>query len=129
MIAVFFFFALMSDLDDLESKLASTFGGASLSFGTPGGVFDATTEEAPLPPVELGQELALIHNPSEVCLGKVGGTKVCLKLANECFAKTHSEKAEAVFTKCMLVRTGKMHAFIEPRLPTFNLRSQLLQSL
>ena len=69
---------------NLESRIALAFGGMPLSFGTPRGGVDAMEEEAPLLPIKLGKELAIINDCSVVCLGKVGGTKVCLCVANEC---------------------------------------------
>ena len=74
------------------SELVACPEGKSLDFGLlPGCMgFDANDGlDSALEPVVLGQELALMNDPMAVCMGKVGGTKVCL--AQDCTVQAHQK--------------------------------------
>ena len=74
--------------------------------------------DSALEPVVLGQELALINDPMAVCMGKVGGTKVCLE--RDCRVRAHQQKVVINFGRFLLVRApgrGEI-AFCQPCLST-----------
>ena len=119
----------MSNFDDLDNQLSSTFGGKNYNFGTPGGGFVDMEEDDYTEPVEFGAELAHILCSSDLCRGRVGGTKVCLKKNMDCRVVSHQGKVELPEKPCLLVRTGKQFAFVEPSLMTEKLNPRLINDL
>lgn len=73
------------------------------------GVLDLALE-----PMVLGQELALINDPMEVCMGKVGGIKVCLE--RDCNIRAHQQKVVMNYSRFLLVQAqGRREtAFCQP---------------
>jgi len=60
------------------------------------------------PPIEFGEKLAIIHDPTVLCWGKrIGGTKVCLKTALESKTLVHNDKAEDCGHSFALVKSSK----------------------
>ena len=105
-------------------ELASRNYGKLLNFGlSPGcmGVGANNGLDSALEPVILGQQLALINDPMSVCMGKVGGTKVCLE--QDCRARAHQQKVVIDFSRFLLVRApgrGDI-AFCQPCLSAENM--------
>jgi hypothetical protein len=53
-----------------------------------GGLFCQST----IQPITFGEEIALVRDSSQLCLGKIGsGGNICLKLLSECDTETHSK--------------------------------------
>ena len=76
-----------------ELKASRKAGGTSKtsSFSSPlaiGGLFRDTIQ-----PIVYGEELALVKEPTALCLGKIGsGGNLCLKVESECETEAHFKK-------------------------------------
>ena len=104
---------MSDDLASMFAELAAHHEGKSLDFGlSPGcmGVDANDGLDSALKPVVLGQELALINDPMAVCMGKLGGTKVCLAQAHQ------HQKVIIGFSRFLLVRAPGRgeNAFCQP---------------
>ena len=124
---------LMDQFNDLLQELQSgESGGKLLNFDSPMGGDDGGNTVAP---TEVGSELVLVNDASSLCLGKIGETKVCLCLADECNIRSHQRNkvSETVFsgTKCLLVGSGPglTRGFLTPMLNATSLSAPMIRSL
>ena len=121
--------------DELSALLQHLEGaggvGKSLSFDSPMGGDDVTD----VVPVQKGLELVLVNDASALCRGKVGETKMCLCLAEECEIKSHKRSRVPLSrfssSRCLLVGGGANLScgFLTPLLDASNLEPSLISSL
>ena len=123
----------MDQFSDLLQELQSgESGGKFLDFDSPMGGGDGGDTVAP---TEVGSELVLVNDASRLCLGKIGETKVCLCLADECNIRSHlrNKVSVTVFsgTRCLLVGSGPglTRGFLTPMLNATSLSDPMIHSL
>jgi hypothetical protein len=83
--------SLRKRLRSLRASRSTGEGTSTSSVFSPmagGGLFRQST----IQPISFGEEVALVRDSSQLCLGKIGcGGNVCLKCTNDCDTETHSK--------------------------------------
>ena len=104
----------MSQVSDLRSRLTqlkqsrsanarSLHGTSSMTPFTP--LRGGFSRLAPIQPLIIGEEVALVNDCNALCLGKVGtGGTVCLKTLLDCDTESHSRKKGVLPTKTCLIQ-------------------------
>ena len=106
-------------------------GGKCLSFDSPMGGDDDDI----VAPVLVGSELVLVNDATRLCLGKIGETKVCLCLAQDCNVRSHLrnklQETSLPGSRCLLVGSGVEgnRGFVAPALDASNFSETMIHSL
>ena len=124
-----------NDINSLLKQLQGSFSevpdGKFLSFDLPMGG-DHVTNVAP---IRVGLELVLANAASALCWGKVGETKMCICLSEECNIKSHRRSKVPVSclpsASCLLVGGGvNMNwAYLTPMLDATEIEEPMIESL
>ena len=124
----------MDQFSDLLQELQSgDSGGKFLNFDTPMGGDDG--DDDTVAPLQVGSELVLVNDASRLCRGKIGETKVCLCIAEECNIRSHQRNKvlETAFSgsRCLLVGSGPglTRGFLSPMLNATALSDPMISSL
>ena len=122
----------MDKFSDLLQELeGGDSGGKFLNFDSPMGGDDGVT----VAPTQVGSELVLINDASRLCRGKIGETKVCLCLEEDCNIRSHQRNKvlETDFpgNRCLLVGSGPgfTRGFMSPMLNATSLSDPMILSL
>ena len=124
-----------NDINSLLQQLQGSFSevpdGKLLSFDSPMGGDDVTN----VAPIRVGLELVLVNDANALCRGKVGETKMCVCLAEECTVKSHRRSKVPVSrlpsSSCLLVGGGiNMNwAYLTPVLDATDIEAPMIESL
>ena len=118
-------------LNLLQELQGSDPGGKCLSFDSPMGGDDDDI----VAPVLAGSELVLFNKATRLCLGKIGETKVCLCLSQDCNVRSHQRnkvpESSLPGTRCLLVGSGieGNRGFVSPVLDASTLSETMIHSL
>ena len=121
--------AMRGRLSASRARAGSSLAGKSLF--NKGGDGDVVSAK----PVVSGIELAHICDANQLCLGKVGETKMCLQVlssgATRCGTASHANKATTGLTSFsfLAVKGNAKTAFCQPCLATDDLEPTLIESL
>ena len=122
---------LLARLAELKASRKAA-GGTSKtsSFSSPlamgGGLFRATIQ-----PIVYGEELALVKEPTALCLGKIGaGGNLCLKLETECDTEAHFKKKGILpSVSCLIQLKGEEKGYENVVLETTGLEKAFIDEL
>ena len=121
---------LLARLAELKASRRAA-GGTSKtsSFSSPlasGGLFRGTIQ-----PIVYGEELALVKEPSALCLGKIGsGGNLCLKRETDCDTEAHFKKKGILPSGiCLIQLKGDEKGYENVVLETFGLDKAFIDEL
>ena len=124
-----------NDINSLLKQLQGSFSevpdGKYLSFDSPMGGDDVSN----VAPIRVGLELVLVNDGNALCRGKVGETKMCICLSEECHIKSHKRSKVPVSrlpSSCCLLVGGGINmnwAYLTPMLDATDIEGPMIESL